>query len=350
MLFAAFRWPRYEYDRIPSRSIAILFIYLATYRRIPQIANERAAIPHRPPIRFKPPLHYFSWKYLRPTGPAKRAKGRLFIGLVLASIFLGMGTLAWNEFGRFSAYGIMEGRIVHVTAPFAGILETMHVRDGEYVTKGQLLASIESSELRMQIEKLQGELAIAKAAIDARRADLNLRQRENGLDLMRSQLDYFQLVAQFHAEKAKLLELDSNQEVFAQLSNSGAVSRLEADQNRIAGIEQHSKVETLQRAIRQLDQTFAAMASRDGISATQPNDSHPLDTKVLERMLQVELTKDRHYRASWRICKRSISEVKFAHRSQAVSLSMLIMQRNMSLQIRPCFASWNAVRWKLISI
>jgi len=75
----------------------------------------------------------------------------------LASIIT-MSSLLEGDF-RVSANAVLEGRIQRVVAaPFSGYLLSAAVRAGDTVQTGDVMASLNDSEIKLQLAKLQGEL------------------------------------------------------------------------------------------------------------------------------------------------------------------------------------------------
>lgn len=59
----------------------------------------------------------------------------------------------------------------HIFAPYDGVIETIDVSHGATVAEGTKVATIRSTELELQLERLQGETEVARKELDALRAD-----------------------------------------------------------------------------------------------------------------------------------------------------------------------------------
>ncbi|MCP4433752.1 MAG: HlyD family efflux transporter periplasmic adaptor subunit [Gammaproteobacteria bacterium] len=80
------------------------------------------------------------------------------LAMVLLAVVTTFASLIEGEF-RVSANAILEGKIQRViTTPFAGYLLSASVRAGDTVRKGDIMASLNDSEINLQLEKLRGEL------------------------------------------------------------------------------------------------------------------------------------------------------------------------------------------------
>ena len=65
-----------------------------------------------------------------PRTPPARRSGRLLLAvLMFAACSAGIATV-WDSLLRYRAYGVVTGRIVDVSAPIDGVLESVHVREG----------------------------------------------------------------------------------------------------------------------------------------------------------------------------------------------------------------------------
>ena len=111
----------------------------------------------------------------KPTPLPHRPKGRWFIGFML---FAGLAFGGWHlyeTFFRYSAFGIVEGRLMRIPAPWDGEVASFHVREGETVRQGQVLMTMDSVALRQKVERLSDELMLAQADLDAESAKLKLQ-------------------------------------------------------------------------------------------------------------------------------------------------------------------------------
>lgn len=227
---------------------------------------------------------------LRPT-PRKRSKGRLFISMILLSVFGSLGYILWNELVRYQAYGTMEGRVVPVAVPWSGIIEAVHVQDGQYVTEGQLLAVIDSAELQIRMAKLEDDIRLAQAALTTRESELQSRQHELAIDRLRSQSEYDQLLSQLHSERAKLAELKAQNQAISQLEYKGVVPNVEVSQSSSAFQGQQLRVQSLEQAIERyqvgLDALDKRIEDNQGIASDQSRLNNLIDER--QRLIQYQL-------------------------------------------------------------
>jgi multidrug resistance efflux pump len=115
------------------------------------------------------------------------------------------GYLVWNTFFRYQAYGTVTGRVIRVSPPWEGVVKYLHVREGDRVTQGQLLVTLDNLELRQRYDRLADELLLAQASL--KRGAAKLRW-EAALSSNQSQL----AVAQHYDTRGKLLKEEAQLE------------------------------------------------------------------------------------------------------------------------------------------
>ena len=82
----------------------------------------------------------------------------LKLGAITAAALLTMSTLIESDF-RISATAVLEGKIQRVVAaPFSGYLFSASARAGDTVNQGDIMASLNDSEIQLQLTRLKGEL------------------------------------------------------------------------------------------------------------------------------------------------------------------------------------------------
>ena len=126
--------------------------------------------------------------------------------LLIATLVIASSVLE-GDF-RVSADAILEGKVQRViTAPFAGYLLSSSVRAGDTVRKGDIMASLNDSEINLQISKLQGQLQKAKREyreaqskrdlVKVRVVSEQVNQIKAEIELAQQQLEKIDLVAPF---------------------------------------------------------------------------------------------------------------------------------------------------------
>ncbi len=128
------------------------------------------------------------------------------ISVILATLLIAT-SLVEGDF-RISAEAVLEGKIQRVVAaPFAGYLLSANVQAGDTVRQGDIMASLDDEEIRLQLTKLAGELQ--KFRSEFREAQSNrdlvnvrvikeqINQVEAEIELIQQQLEKITLMAPF---------------------------------------------------------------------------------------------------------------------------------------------------------
>ena len=131
----------------------------------------------------------------------KRPKGRFLIGAMLFAICCSVGWAIWDSFVGVAAYGVMTGDTLRVAAPWDGQLKEIHVKEGQSVEAGQLLATVVSPEVKRQIERTKDELKIERAKLDAESSRIRWDSNENAAE-------YFELWGSLQKSRQDLLRLE----------------------------------------------------------------------------------------------------------------------------------------------
>ena len=188
----------------------------------------------------------------RPTPMPKRPKGKLLVGTFLATV-VGFGAMTvWNSLFRYQAYGGVTGRVVELSAPWGGVLQTMHAREGQVVRQDQLLATVFNPELDGQVDAKRDELRIAQATLDANVSELRLQSELRGKDQHRALAQYYELWGQLLQEKSTLADMVTKLERSETLSQQALVAEQTLQELRFDEAGQRAKVEKLTEAVQKL--------------------------------------------------------------------------------------------------
>lgn len=185
----------------------------------------------------------------RPTPMPKRPKGRLLVGSFLALV-VGFGAMTvWNSLFRYQAYGGVTGRVVELSAPWGGVLQTIHVREGEPVRQDQLLATVVNPELDREVDTKRDELRIAQATLNAQVADLRFKARLRDDDQHRGLAQYYELWGQLLQEQSTLADMVAKRTRSENLSHRDVITKEKLQELRFDESGQRSKVEKLSEAV-----------------------------------------------------------------------------------------------------
>lgn len=185
----------------------------------------------------------------RPTPLPKRPKGRLLIGGFLL-VFCGLvGNGVWNAFFRYRAYGLVVGHVAEITAPWEGIIKATQARESERINQDQILVTLDSFELRQELERLGDELLVAQANLDAEISRLKWLAQERVELTSRSAAQHHAAVGEFLEERSTLELMQRDLQRARGLQNSGAISIETLDRTSLAELGQRDKISQLERSV-----------------------------------------------------------------------------------------------------
>ena len=181
-----------------------------------------------------------------------------WLGLALILVVVGIAGFAYSQWqqhegeGGYSSNGRLEARQSHVATRVAGLLAEVAVKEGDHVTKGQVLATLDS-------RPLQAELARTVAAIQQTRdqqvlAQAQLAQRESECVYARSQ--YARIKSLISKHNASVDQLDSTR-----MQAESCESAINAAKAAVAASESALKVAEATRDRTQVDLDDATIAA-----------------------------------------------------------------------------------------
>ena len=164
----------------------------------------------------------------RSTPPVKkRAKGSGFLGVVFLGLFGTIAYLIWTNFLQYQSYGVIEGRMISVSAPWDGTIVNWQVREGELVQQGDILTMISNLDMEHELASLGDELKMTQAQLDAEMSRVRFDLREQNDRSQKATAEYLQMSGELVSEQAKLKELQNQLERSGRLLKSQHVSRAE---------------------------------------------------------------------------------------------------------------------------
>ncbi|TWT72686.1 Multidrug resistance protein MdtN [Posidoniimonas polymericola] len=167
----------------------------------------------------------------------------------------------WSTFFRYSAHGVVAARTAELAAPWSGTIEAVHVRPGQAVQQGDLLATVVDRQLDASIERLRDELRTAEAELGAETARLGaelLTQQDRQLQLTSQYLD---LLGRLGVESATAEELTASQARIEPLVASAVVPEQEIESLRFRQAGSRSRLESLRQAVAALETRLAQQPS-----------------------------------------------------------------------------------------
>lgn len=123
-----------------------------------------------------------SLNYTAPASIPPRKGKKVAFALVTALLCYG-GYSLWNSYLRYDSFGVVESDIVGVYTTTQGVMQNLKVSEGTVVRSGDFLAQIVSAEDNRQIDKLNDEIKISLAELDAKKEEMT-KNKFNRLDLI----------------------------------------------------------------------------------------------------------------------------------------------------------------------
>lgn len=135
--------------------------------------------------------------------PRHRPKGRLLIGGVLIAVLGCIAWTVWTSFFRYRAWGVVAGRIIEVSPPVEGLVQFVHVREGDRVRQGKLLATLHDPQAIWRLERAADELRLARAELASLVAQLRWEMAVQGLENTRATAEFYEAWGRLRQEAAR---------------------------------------------------------------------------------------------------------------------------------------------------
>jgi multidrug resistance efflux pump len=188
----------------------------------------------------------------RPSPMPKRPKGRFLVGSFLLALLAVGGSQLWYAVGHYKAYGAVTGRVLEISMPWGGVVETLHVREGDDVRQGQLLATVVNLELERKLAETLEELRIAQATLEAQVSQLMLQSQLQDDQRQRSLARYYELWGELQQEESRLQDLTGKRQRAERLHVDDIVSAEQVEELQLAEAGQKSKIDKLTQAVGEL--------------------------------------------------------------------------------------------------
>ncbi len=203
----------------------------------------------------------------------KRPKGNYFLGVAFLTVLFISAFAVWNTYFRYNAYGTISGRIIEIPASQAGVVRSIHVRQGEVVSPGQLLATMEDMDAKAELERLRDELVLAQATLDAEMAELSWQSRVREDQTQRTIAEYYESWGTLLKKEAELsnmqLQLKRKEEIVRAVPR--VITEEELETLRFALQGKRAKVEKLKVAVEELRRAAKISGPEEGPSQLKPH-------------------------------------------------------------------------------
>ena len=210
-----------------------------------------------------------------------KERNRIFI--LLSIILLVALVYYWSTTDHtkeFMVVGVVDANQVVVNARILGRIEKLHVDEGTDVKAGDLIAELDTTELKAQRDASTATIASLRAQVSASKATEEMSKGEtssgvtNALSLLQS------AHSQLEEARANMVRLKQDDQRIQSLTQQGVASQQESDQSAQAVKAQQARVNALQ------DQVRAAEAEVK-MAEARTHQAHAAESNVASTVSQV---------------------------------------------------------------
>lgn len=196
---------------------------------------------------------------------AKRPRGRIFIGLLLLTFVAYFASHLYDGYVRYSAYGEVVGRKIELAPPWEGAVQTLHVREGDYVRQGDPIFVIDSLVMRHRMEMIEDSLNLERAQLASELARLKWEAErvEDAQQLVNA--EYYEKWSELLWDQSVLTDLKQKLARAEKLNREDAVAleTLESLKHQVAG--KVNRTQQLAEAVQSLRRRHEAERSADPV-------------------------------------------------------------------------------------
>ena len=201
--------------------------------------------------------------------PRTRPRGRFLIaGLMFAACSAGIATV-WDSLLRYQAYGVVTGKIVEISAPISGVLQYVHVREGDEVRQESRLATVFDLENEQKLDRITDELRIAEANLHAEIARVQWQAQVQDTEMSKSMADFYEGAGQVFETNGDLGVIRNELERTKVLIASKAAREADLQSQVIQEKAQQEKLASVQEALKVLKERAEAAANIPRLGAEQ---------------------------------------------------------------------------------
>ena len=179
----------------------------------------------------------------------KRAKGSGFFAFLFLACFATAGYFLWTSFLQYQSYGVIDGRLISVAAPWDGNIVNWQVRDGDLVQQGEVVATLSNLEMQHELEALDDELKMTQAQLDAQMTKIKFDVQDKSERGQKAMAEYLQASGELQSEKASFQDAKRQLDRAARLLKTRNISRSEYEKLYYTYVGQKRKIERLEQAV-----------------------------------------------------------------------------------------------------
>lgn len=179
--------------------------------------------------------------------------------------------LTWSIVGRIPITATGQGvlvfpsKVVGLQSRGSGQLQTIHVQVGDTVKKGEVIATIDQSELQKQLQEQRGQLA----ELEAQDQDAgSLQSKRSDLEILSLQQQRQSLQQRLETARSLIPTLKQRFEVRQNLQAEGALSADAVLEARQTYLDNANQVSELEAQLQELSARESTLAEQDFASST----------------------------------------------------------------------------------
>ncbi len=193
--------------------------------------------------------------------PKTRPRGRLLIALLMfAACGAGIATV-WDSLLRYQAYGVVTGKVINVSAPIDGVLQYVHVREGDEVRQDTRLATVFDLDYEHRLARIADELKMAQATLHAEIARVQWQSQVQETEMTKSKADFFESASDMYEETATLGVIRNELARTQALSETKAAKELDLKNQTIQEQAHTDKLTSIQKALHVLKERAETAAN-----------------------------------------------------------------------------------------
>ncbi len=199
----------------------------------------------------------------RPDSPVKRPKGQ-FLVICIALLCCGFAAYhIWNTFFRYRAYGTVHARLVKLTSPSNSSITYLHADEGDRVTQGQAIVSVEQLEKQHRLDELHNQLRLAEANLSAEVSKLKSQRQWEHDRHHGARTEHYRLLGTYLEQKIMLTGQQFTLHRIKRLHQRKAAVDEELEQAKLAVTGQRIKVEKLKDAVSESEKRVAPISDNN---------------------------------------------------------------------------------------
>ena len=180
--------------------------------------------------------------------------------LMFTACSAGIATV-WDSLLRYRAYGVVTGKVINVSAPIDGVLQYVHVREGDEVRQNGRLATLFDLEYEQRLTRVADELKVAEASLHAEIAKVQWQSHVQEAEMSRSMAEFFESAGDMYEETATLGVIRNQLARTQMLMETKAAKELDLRNQTVQEQAHTDKLAAIQKALKVFKERAETAAS-----------------------------------------------------------------------------------------